>query len=88
MIVLYLVFVYRGLVIAERAPDIYSSIAATGIVGHVGIQALLNMLVVTGVFPNTGISLPFISYGGSSLVMLMAEMGILLSISRAAKVEK
>jgi len=88
LIVLYLVFVYRGLVIAERAPDIYSSIAATGIVGHVGIQALLNMLVVTGVFPNTGISLPFISYGGSSLVMLMAEMGILLSISRAAKVEK
>ncbi len=88
LIVLYLVFVYRGLVIASRAPDIYSSIAATGIVGHVGIQALLNMLVVTGVFPNTGISLPFISYGGSSLVMLMAEMGILLSISRAAKVEK
>lgn len=88
LIVLYLVFVYRGLVIARRAPDVYSSIAATGIVGHVGIQAFLNMLVVTGVFPNTGISLPFISYGGSSLVMLMAEMGILLSISRAAKVEK
>lgn len=88
LIVLYLVFVYRGLVIAKRAPDIYSSIVATGIVGHVGIQAFLNMLVVTGVFPNTGISLPFISYGGSSLVMLMAEMGILLSISRAARVEK
>ena len=88
LIVLYLVFIYRGLIIAERAPDVYSSIVATGIVGHVGIQAFLNMLVVTGVFPNTGISLPFISYGGSSLVMLMAEMGILLSISRAAKVEK
>ena len=88
LIALYLVFVYRGLMIAKNAPDVYSSIAATGIVGHVGIQAFLNMLVVTGVFPNTGISLPFISYGGSSLVMLMAEMGILLSISRAAKVEK
>lgn len=88
LIALYLVFVYRGLLIARRAPDVYSSIAATGIVGHVGIQAFLNMLVVTGVFPNTGISLPFISYGGSSLVMLMAEMGILLSISRACQVEK
>ena len=88
LIALYLVFVYRGFLIARRAPDVYSSIAATGIVGHVGIQAFLNMLVVTGVFPNTGISLPFISYGGSSLVMLMAEMGILLSISRACQVEK
>lgn len=88
LIALYLVFVYRGLVIARRAPDVYSSIVATGIVGHVGIQAFLNMLVVTGVFPNTGISLPFISYGGSSLVMLMAEMGILLSISRASSLEK
>ncbi|MBQ7364746.1 MAG: FtsW/RodA/SpoVE family cell cycle protein [Clostridia bacterium] len=88
LILLYLVFVYRGLVIARRAPDVYASIVATGIVGHVGIQAFLNMLVVTGVFPNTGISLPFISYGGSSLVMLMAEMGILLSISRASTLEK
>ena len=88
LIALYLVFIYRGLMIAHRAPDVYSSIAATGIVGHVGIQAFLNMLVVTGVFPNTGISLPFISDGGSSLVMLMAEMGILLSISRASALEK
>ena len=88
LIALYLVFIYRGLIIAKRAPDIFSAIVAIGIVGHVGIQAFLNMLVVTGVFPNTGISLPFISYGGSSLIMLMAEMGILLSISRAAGLEK
>lgn len=88
LIALYLVFIYRGLLIAKRAPDVFSSITAIGIVGHVGIQAFLNMLVVTGVFPNTGISLPFISYGGSSLVMLMAEMGILLSISRASTIEK
>ncbi len=88
LIALYLVFIYRGLLIAKRAPDVFSSITAMGIVGHIGIQALLNMLVVTGVFPNTGISLPFISYGGSSLIMLMAEMGILLSISRAASLEK
>ncbi len=88
LVALYLVFIYRGLIIAKRAPDVFSAITAIGIVGHVGIQAFLNMLVVTGVFPNTGISLPFISYGGSSLVMLMAEMGILLSISRAASLDK
>lgn len=88
LIGLYLVFIYRGLLIAKQATDTFSSIVAVGIVGHVGIQAFLNMLVVTGVFPNTGISLPFISYGGSSLVMLMAEMGILLSISRASRMDK
>ena len=88
LIALYLVFIYRGFFIAKNAPDVFSSIVATGITGHVGIQAFLNMLVVTGVFPNTGISLPFISYGGSSLVMLMAEMGILLSISRGAHMDK
>lgn len=88
LIVLYIAFIYRGLVIAKNANDIYSSIVAIGIVGHVGLQALLNMLVVTAVLPNTGISLPFISYGGSSLVMLMVEMGVLLSVSRKAKIDK
>ena len=78
----------QGLVIAKGAPDVFSSVVAIGIIGHVGIQALLNMMVVTAILPNTGISLPLISYGGSSLVMLMAEMGVLLSISRRARIEK
>jgi hypothetical protein len=72
----------------KNASDTYSAIVAMGIVGHVGIQAFLNMMVVTAILPNTGISLPFISYGGSSLVMLMAEMGVLLGISRRAKLQK
>ena len=79
---LYLAFVVRGLYIAKNAPDVFCSVAATGISAHVGLQALLNIGVVTGVLPNTGISLPFFSAGGSSLLILFFEMGILLAISK------
>ena len=82
LIALYGFFIWRGLVIARKAPDTFSSLTAFGITFQVGIQATLNILVVTDLIPNTGVSLPFFSYGGSALVMLMAEMGILLSISR------
>jgi len=88
VLVLFMVFAWRGFKIAQKAPDVFASVTAAGITCHVGIQALLNILVVTGIFPNTGISLPFFSYGGSSLIMLMAEMGVLLSISRYSKIEK
>ncbi|MBR6916754.1 MAG: FtsW/RodA/SpoVE family cell cycle protein, partial [Clostridia bacterium] len=74
--------VFRGYKIALRAPDTFSSLLVFGITTQVGLQAFLNLMVVTDVIPNTGISLPFLSYGGSSLVMLMAEMGIILSVSR------
>ena len=79
---LYCLFIWRGTVIAKKAPDTFSSLTAFGITCQVGIQAFLNILVVTDLIPNTGISLPFFSYGGSSLIMLMGEMGILLSISK------
>ncbi|MBE6714949.1 MAG: cell division protein FtsW [Ruminococcaceae bacterium] len=82
LIALYGFFVWRGIVIARKAPDTFSSLTAFGITFQVGIQAVLNIMVVTDLIPNTGVSLPFFSYGGSSLVMLMCEMGILLSISR------
>ena len=59
-----------------------------GLTAQVGLQAVLNIAVVSNTVPNTGISLPFFSYGGSSLVMLMAQMGIVLSISRSARMEK
>ena len=65
-----------------RAPNTYSKLVAFGITAKVAIQAVLNMGVVTGVLPNTGISLPFFSYGGTSLVVLLIEMGVLLAISR------
>jgi len=81
-IALFTAFVWRGTVIAQNAPDTFSKLVVIGIVSKVAIQAVLNMAVVTNTIPNTGISLPFFSYGGSSLVMLLFEMGIVLSISR------
>lgn len=82
LVALFIVFVWRGYVIASRAPDTFSMLTVFGITTQVGLQAFLNMCVAADVIPNTGISLPFFSYGGSSLVVLLAEMGILLSISR------
>ncbi|MBQ7921849.1 MAG: cell division protein FtsW [Clostridia bacterium] len=82
LVLLYIAFIWRGYVIATRAPDTFSSLVAFGITTHVGLQAVLNMCVVTKIMFNTGISLPFFSYGGSSLMMLLGEMGVLLSISR------
>lgn len=79
---LYLAFVVRGMYIAKNAPDIFCSLTAVGISAHVGFQAFLNMAVVTGMIPNTGIALPFFSAGGSSLIFLFVEMGILLCISK------
>ncbi len=82
LIALFVLFMWRGYVIALRAPDKFTMLTAFGITTHVGIQAFFNMCVVADMFPNTGITLPFFSYGGSSLVVLLFEMGILLSISR------
>lgn len=88
VIALFIAFVWRGLVIASRAPDTYSRLVVVGITSKIAVQAILNMLVVTGMIPNTGISLPFFSYGGSSLSILLVEVGIVLSISRYSYREK
>ncbi len=82
VILLFVLLVWRGFVIAMKAPDTFTSLAVIGIIGKVGIQAILNIGVVTAVIPNTGITLPFFSYGGSALWILLVEMGIVLSISR------
>ena len=82
LIVLFLLFIWRGYVIAMRAPDTFSALLVFGIISQVGIQAFLNIGVVTDVLPNTGIALPFFSYGGTSLIILLAEMGIVLSVSK------
>lgn len=85
LVCLFLALIWRGYNIALHSPDIFSSLLAFGITSQIGIQSFLNMAVVTDLIPNTGISLPFFSYGGSSLVILLAEMGILLSISRNSR---
>lgn len=87
VIFLFILLLWRGYKISINAPDAFSSLVSFGIVAQIGIQSLLNMLVVTDLIPNTGISLPFFSYGGSSLVILLAEMGILLSVSRISKLK-
>ena len=81
VLALFAVFVWRGTVIAARHPDSFSSLVVMGLTLKVAIQVLLNICVITNTLPNTGISLPFFSYGGSSLLMLFAEMGIILSAS-------
>ena len=86
--ILFGLLVWRGMYIAKKAPDAFASITAFGISAHIAIQVLLNIAVVTNTIPNTGISLPFFSYGGSSLLVLSAEMGIMLSISRYSYIRK
>ncbi len=88
IIVLFALLIWRGFTIALRAADKYGSLLAIGLTFQVGLQAMLNIWVVTNTIPNTGISLPFFSYGGTSLVILLAEMGIVLSISRQSSIEK
>lgn len=88
IIILFCLLVWRGFSIAMHAPDKFGSLLAIGLTFQVGLQALLNIFVVTNTIPNTGISLPFFSYGGTSLVILLAQMGIVLSVSRGANIEK
>jgi len=88
IIILFVLLVWRGFVIALRAKDRFSSLLVMGICFQVGLQAALNIAVVTGTVPNTGISLPFFSYGGTSLMILLIEMGMVLSVSRYSKIPK
>lgn len=88
IIILFCALVWRGFIIAMRAPDKFGSLMAVGLTFQVGLQAILNILVVTNTIPNTGISLPFFSYGGTALILLLAQMGVVLSISRSSNLEK
>jgi cell division protein FtsW len=78
----YLLFLWRGILIALRCKDSFGSLVGVGIMGMIGIQALINLGGVTNTIPLTGVTLPFISYGGSSILVLMASIGIVLGLSR------
>lgn len=82
IIILFIIFIWRGIVTATKAKDTYGTLLAIGITSIVAVQAIINIAVVTGSMPVTGVPLPFISYGGSSLVFNLLAMGILLNISR------
>lgn len=88
VIVLFVLLIKRAFDIAMRTKDMFASLLVMGIAVQVGLQAALNIAVVTDLIPNTGISLPFFSYGGTSLCFLLIEMGMVLSVSRGAKIEK
>ena len=87
VIALFAFFVFRGFYIASKAPDKFGMLVCIGLTIQVGLQAFLNIAVASNFIPNTGISLPFFSYGGTSLMMLLAQMGIILNISRYANVD-
>ncbi len=87
IIILFALFIFRGFYIASKAPNKFSMMVVVGITVQIGLQALLNIAVVTNSVPNTGISLPFFSYGGTALLMQLAEVGIVLNISRQSNLE-
>lgn len=88
VILLFVIFAYRGFGIASKSPDMFGTMLCIGIISQIAMQALLNIAVVTNTVPNTGISLPFFSYGGTALLMQLCEMGVVLNVSRYARLEK
>ncbi len=88
VIMLFLLLIWRLFTIAINAPDLYGGLIATGVLTHIAVQVLINVAVVTNSIPATGIPLPFISYGGSSLVVLLVEMGLVLSVSNKIEHER
>jgi len=88
IIILFALLIARGYIIAMRCPDKFGALLAAGCVTHIGLQVLLNIAVVTNTIPNTGISLPFFSYGGTALLMTLGEMGVVLSVSKKSSIQK
>lgn len=87
VILLFILLIWRFMVIANNSPDLFGAMLVVGVMGHIAIQVILNIAVVTNTIPNTGISLPFISYGGSSVLFLLIEMGIVLSVGKGIKLK-
>lgn len=79
---LFALLIWRLMVIATHARDLCGELLAVGIMGHIAMQVILNIAVVTNTIPNTGITLPFVSYGGTSVLFLLGEMGLALAVSR------
>ncbi len=82
IIVMFVMLIWRMMIIANNASDLFGAMLVVGVIGHIAVQAILNIAVVTNTIPNTGISLPFISYGGSSVMFLLIEIGLVLSVAK------
>lgn len=88
IILVFTIMLWRIIHIAQNAPDLFGTLLVTGVFAHIAIQVILNIAVVTNFIPNTGVSLPFISYGGSSSVVLLAEIGLVLNVSSKIRLER
>ncbi|MCR4808081.1 MAG: putative lipid II flippase FtsW [Lachnospiraceae bacterium] len=87
ILLMFLLLIWRFLVVANNAVDMYGALLVVGVMAHISLQVILNVAVVTNTIPNTGITLPFISYGGSAVVFLLVEMGLVFSVSRSIKLK-
>lgn len=87
VIIMFLLLIWRLMIIANNAPDLYGALLVVGVLGHIAVQVILNIAVVTNTIPNTGISLPFISYGGSSVMFLLIEIGLTLSVAKGIRLK-
>ena len=88
VILLFIIMLWRITYISQNSPDLFGSLLAVGVFAHIAIQVIINIAVVTNVFPNTGVTLPFISYGGSATILLLAELGIVFNISSQINLER
>lgn len=87
VILMFIMLIWRFMIIANNAPDLFGALLVVGVLGHIAIQVILNIAVVTNTIPNTGISLPFISYGGTSVMFLLIEVGLVLSVARGIRLK-
>lgn len=87
VILMFIMLIWRFMIIANNAPDLFGALLVVGALGHIAIQVILNIAVVTNTIPNTGISLPFISYGGTSVLFLLIEIGLVLSVARGIRLK-
>lgn len=88
IILMFLLLIWRFMIIANNSSDLFGALLVVGVLGHIAIQVILNIAVVTNTIPNTGISLPFISYGGSSVMFLLIEIGLVLSVARGIRIQE
>lgn len=87
VMLMFIMLIWRFMVIANNAPDLFGALLVVGVLGHIAIQVILNIAVVTNTIPNTGISLPFISYGGTSVLFLLIEIGLVLSVAKGIRLK-
>lgn len=87
VILMFIFMIWRCMIVSNNAPDLFGSMLVIGVMAHIAIQALLNIAVVTNAMPNTGVTLPFLSYGGTSIIFILFEIGIVLSVSRRIRFE-